>query len=190
MSTNDHNIANNDKEIAILGGGCFWCVEAPLRQLRGVRQITSGYMGGHLVQPSYEAICTGTTGHAEVVRVEFNPAELSYRELLQAFFCIHDPTSLNRQGHDVGTQYRSVIFTLTDNQQLLAQALINELNAAKIWPTPIVTELCAVSQRLTFWPAEHYHQDYYANNPNQPYCQAVVAPKVAKLRKQFFDRLA
>lgn len=187
--------AKDTIETAILGGGCFWCVEAPLRQLRGVRQITAGYMGGHVMQPTYDDICTGTSGHAEVVRIEFSPTELSYRDLLHAFFCIHDPTSLNRQGHDVGPQYRSVIFTLTATQHNAAQAVIGELNAGQHWPAPIVTEvtevteLCAVSQQLTFWPAEPYHQDYYAKNPNQAYCQAVVAPKIAKLRKQFFDRL-
>jgi peptide-methionine (S)-S-oxide reductase len=173
-------------EIATLGGGCFWCTEAALLQLQGVERIVSGYAGGHTEQPDYHSICTGDTGHTEVVQVHFDPAQLDYRTLLQAFFAIHDPTTLNRQGHDVGTQYRSVIFTHSAEQDAIARALITELDAARSWPDPIVT---AVLPAPTFWPAEDYHQDYFAKNPYQSYCQAVAAPKVAKLRKLFVHHL-
>lgn len=173
-------------EIATLGGGCFWCLEAALGQLNGVLAVTSGYCGGHVGQPSYQQVCAGDTGHAEVVRIEFAPAALDYRTLLEAFFAIHDPTTLDRQGHDIGSQYRSVIFTHSPTQEATAEALIAELDAARIWPDPIVT---AVLPAPTFWPAEDYHCDYFARNPYQPYCQAVVAPKVAKLRQKFAARL-
>lgn len=173
-------------EIATLGGGCFWCTEAALLQLRGVERIVSGYAGGHTDNPDYRSICSGDTGHAEVVQVHFDPAQLDYRTLLQAFFAIHDPTTLNRQGHDVGTQYRSVIFTHSAEQDAIARALIAELDAARTWPAPIVT---AVLPAPTFWLAEDYHQDYFAKNPYQSYCQAVAAPKVAKLRKLFVHHL-
>lgn len=173
-------------EIATLGGGCFWCTEAALLQLRGVERIVSGYAGGHTDNPDYRSICSGDTGHAEVVQIHFDPAQLDYRTLLQAFFAIHDPTTLNRQGHDVGTQYRSVIFTHGAEQEAIARALIAELDAARTWPDPIVT---AVLPAPTFWPAEDYHQDYFAKNPYQSYCQAVAAPKVAKLRKLFVHHL-
>lgn len=173
-------------EIATLGGGCFWCVEAALLELRGVCGIVSGYCGGSVDDPSYEQVCRGDTGHAEVVRVEFDPAMIDYRTLLTAFFAIHDPTTPNRQGHDVGTQYRSAIFTHTPEQDAVARALIAEFDAEKIWPQPIVTR---VSPASTFWPAEPYHQNYFAQHPLQPYCQAVVAPKVAKLRQVFAGRL-
>lgn len=173
-------------EIATLGGGCFWCLEAAFLQLDGVVAVTSGYCGGAVDAPSYRQVCDGATGHAEVVRVEFDPARLDYRALLTAFFTIHDPTTLDRQGHDIGSQYRSVIFTHAPEQEATARALIAELDAARVWPDPIVT---AVLPAPTFWPAEEYHQDYYARNPGQGYCLAVVAPKVAKLRRKFADRL-
>lgn len=177
---------SSETEIATLGGGCFWCLEAALRQLAGVHSVVSGYAGGHLEHPDYRSVCGGTSGHAEVVQIRFDPAVIEYRILLEAFFAIHDPTTLDRQGHDVGSQYRSVIFTHTPSQDATARNLIAELNATKIWPARIVT---AVSPAPTFWPAEEEHQDFLANNPFQPYCQAVVAPKVAKLRKAFATRL-
>ncbi|MDI6745963.1 MAG: peptide-methionine (S)-S-oxide reductase MsrA [Rhodocyclaceae bacterium] len=173
-------------ELATLGGGCFWCVEAALKLLDGVIAITSGYSGGAVEKPTYQQICNGDTGHAEVVRVEFDPSTIDYGTLLTAFFTIHDPTTLNRQGNDIGSQYRSVVFTHSPQQADVAQTLIKELNAAHIWPDPIVT---AVLPAPTFWPAEEYHQDYFARNPTQGYCQAVVAPKVTKLRKRFTARL-
>lgn len=173
-------------EIATLGGGCFWCLEASLKLLAGVIRVTSGYAGGWIEQPTYRQVCNGDTGHAEVVRVEFDPAVIDYRTLLTAFFAIHDPTTLDRQGHDIGTQYRSVIFTHAPEQDQTARDLIAALEAAHVWPDPIVT---AVLPAPTFWPAEDYHQDYFAQNPAQPYCRAVVAPKVAKLRQQFAARL-
>ena len=173
-------------ELATLGGGCFWCLEAAFLQLAGVESVVSGYAGGGMPDPDYRSVCDGDTGHAEVVEVRFNPGLIDYGSLLQAFFAIHDPTTPNRQGNDVGSQYRSVIFTHGDQQEKVARELIAELAAAKIWPAPIVT---AVSPAPTFWPAEDYHQNYYANNPQQGYCQAVVAPKAAKLRKVFAGRL-
>lgn len=173
-------------ELATLGGGCFWCLEAALGLLDGVVSVTSGYSGGLVEQPTYRQVCEGTTGHAEVVRIEFDPAVLDYRTLLTAFFAIHDPTMIDRQGHDVGSQYRSVIFTHSPEQAETARALIAELEAAKIWPAPIVT---AVLPAPTFWPAEDYHRDYFAQHPSQPYCHTVVAPKVAKLSQKFVGRL-
>jgi peptide-methionine (S)-S-oxide reductase len=173
-------------ESAVLGGGCFWCLDAVFRELDGVTGVESGYAGGAGERPTYEAVCSGRTGHAEVVRVTFDPAKLSYRDLLAVFFAIHDPTTKNRQGHDIGTQYRSVIFTRSAAQRATAEALVRELSGARLWPAPIVTE---IADDAPFWPAEGYHQDYFANNPAQPYCMAVVAPKVAKFRKQFLDRL-
>jgi peptide-methionine (S)-S-oxide reductase len=166
-------------ETALLGGGCFWCLDAVFREFAGVTSIESGYAGGHTPHPSYEAVCGGDTGHAEVVRVSFDPAVLSYRDLLRVFFTIHDPTTRNRQGNDVGTQYRSVIFALTDAQRTDAKAVIDELDALRVWPDPIVTELTGPA---TFYPAEAYHQDYFERNAAQPYCAYVVAPKVAKFR--------
>jgi peptide-methionine (S)-S-oxide reductase len=173
-------------EVTTLGGGCFWCLEAALGQLDGIASIVSGYAGGQVDQPDYRQVCGGDTGHAEVVRVEFDPAAIDYRTLLTAFFAIHDPTTRDRQGHDVGSQYRSVIFTHSPRQERIARDLIAELERRRIWPDPIVT---AVLPAPTFWPAEDYHQRYFAQNPFQPYCQAVVAPKVAKLRKEFASRL-
>ncbi len=174
------------REAAILGGGCCWCLEAVFDDLAGVEAVESGYAGGTLPNPSYEDVCTGRTGHAEVVRVTFDPAVLSYRDLLTVFFTIHDPTTPNRQGNDVGTQYRSVIFCATPEQRATAEALVRELAAAKLWRDPIVTEIAGPTP---FYQAEAYHQEYFANNGGQPYCQVVVAPKLAKFRKRFADRL-
>ncbi len=169
-----------------LAGGCFWCLEAVYDEMQGIVDVVSGYMGGGLDQPSYEAVCSGTTGHAEVVQVVFDPAVASYRDILEVFFAIHDPTTLNRQGNDVGTQYRSAIFWHDEAQKAEAEALIAELTRAGVFPAPIVTELVPAT---TFWPAEDYHQEYFAHHPNQPYCQFVVSPKVAKFRAKFAGRL-
>ena len=176
----------NPKEVATLGGGCFWCLEAVFEQVRGVDKVESGYAGGRASSPTYKQVCTGTTGHAEVVQITFEPAVVSFRELLDIFFGTHDPTTLNRQGADVGTQYRSVICFHTPEQKEIAEQRIAELNAAKIWPAPIVTEVVPFQ---AFYHAEDYHQGYFRQNPSQPYCQAVVSPKVAKFRKQFTARL-
>jgi peptide-methionine (S)-S-oxide reductase len=173
-------------QTATLGGGCFWCLEAVFEQLRGVVKVESGYAGGAHPHPTYKEVCTGTTGHAEVVQITFDPKEIGFRDLLDVFFVIHDPTTLNRQGADVGTQYRSAIFCHDPEQQRVAQAYIAELNGAGLWPRPIVT---AVVPFTVFHRAEDYHQGYFRANPTQGYCQAVVAPKVAKLRKHFLDRL-
>ncbi len=173
-------------ERATLGGGCFWCLEAAFDQLRGVTRVVSGYAGGRGPNPTYEAVCTGTTGHAEVVQIEFDPAVISFRELVEVFFTIHDPTTPDRQGPDVGTQYRSVIFHHGDDQRAVAQQVIKELEATKVWHDPIVTELVPFT---AFYPAEGYHQGYYRRNANQPYCRAVIAPKVAKLRSEYFAKL-
>jgi peptide-methionine (S)-S-oxide reductase len=170
---------------AVLGGGCFWCLEAVFDELDGVLAVDSGYAGGAAPNPTYEAVCGGRTGHAEVVRVTFDPAKLSLRDLLSVFFTIHDPTTRNRQGNDIGTQYRSVIFCQDDAQRATAQAVVAELTAAKLWPAPIVTEIAGAA---SFYPAEDYHQEYFARNGGQPYCQLVVAPKVAKFRKHFAER--
>jgi peptide-methionine (S)-S-oxide reductase len=172
--------------VATLAGGCFWCIETVFNQLHGVESAVSGYMGGHTVSPTYEDICNGDTGHAEVVQVSFDPAVISYRDLLDIFFTLHDPTQLNRQGNDVGTQYRSAIFWHTSEQQAEAQAVIAELTAARQFDTPIVTEVTAATR---FYPAEDYHQAYFDQNPNQPYCQFVVAPKVAKARQKYAAHL-
>jgi len=175
-----------ERETATLGGGCFWCVEAVLEPLRGVHDVVSGYAGGSVDQPTYEQICTGRTGHAEVVRATFDPAEISFRDILRVFFATHDPTTLNRQGGDVGTQYRSVIFYHSPEQKETAESVIAELDEAGLWEDPIVTE---VSPAPAFFPAEAYHQRYYETNAAQPYCRVVISPKVAKLRKEFSDRL-
>lgn len=169
-----------------LAGGCFWCLEAIFDDLQGVLSVESGYSGGQTPNPTYQDVCNGTTGHAEVVRIKFDPALLPFNDLLRVFFSIHDPTSLNRQGADVGTQYRSAIYYHDESQKQVAEEIIAELQAAQLWPNPIVTE---VSPLTNYYPAEDYHQEYFANNPNQPYCAAVVAPKVAKFRKQFLERL-
>lgn len=172
-------------ETAVLGGGCFWCVEAALKQLQGVVSIESGYMGGRRPNPSYEQVCTGATGHAEVVRVTFDPAVLSYTDLLEVFFTAHDPTTVDRQGNDVGSQYRSVIFA--DETQLpQAQAVIARLTAEQHFADPIVTQVAPLQE---FWKAEDYHQDYFAHHPQQPYCVYVTAPKVAKVRQKFGHRM-
>jgi len=175
-----------NEEIAVLGGGCFWCLEAVFDRLAGVKSVESGYMGGNIDNPTYRQVCSGTTGHVEVVRVTFDLKELSFRDLLEVFFTIHDPTTPNRQGNDVGTQYRSVIFYASDDQRRTAEQVISELNASRVWPNPIVT---TVEPAKKFFVAEDYHQEYYANNSSQPYCQFVVAPKVEKFQKKFADRM-
>ncbi len=169
-------------EIATFGAGCFWCLESALNQLNGVEQALSGYMGGHTQNPDYRSICTGTTGHAEVVQVRFNPEQISFTELCQVFFALHDPTQLNRQGNDVGTQYRSAVFYHTPEQADIAQTIINQLQEQQRFEQPIVTEISPAS---TFYPAEDYHQGYFLQNPSQGYCQFVVAPKMAKFRQLF-----
>jgi len=173
-------------ELATLAGGCFWCLEAVYVELRGVEKVVSGYAGGHVMNPTYREVCSGATGHAEVVQVTFDPAVVSFADILRIFFTIHDPTTLNRQGNDVGTQYRSAIFYHDETQKQVAVEVIDELTKQRVWPNPIVTEVAPLD---TFYPAEEYHQDYFANNPMQPYCQVVVAPKVAKFRKQYFQQL-
>lgn len=175
------------REWATLGGGCFWCLEAVFEQLRGVDKVVSGYAGGTALEPSYEQVCTGQTGHAEVVQVTFDPAAISYRDILDVFFATHDPTTRNRQGADVGTQYRSVAFYHTPEQKRIAEERIAELNAEKIWNAPIVTEVAPLE---AFYPAEGYHQGYFRKNPGQAYCQVVIAPKLAKFRKHFGAALA
>jgi peptide-methionine (S)-S-oxide reductase len=172
--------------VATLGGGCFWCLEAVFEPLRGVVKVESGYSGGDVPEPSYRQVCSGATGHAEVVQVTFDPAALSYREVLEVFFAFHDPTTRNRQGPDVGTQYRSAIFYHTPEQKQTAEQVITELNVAGIWGAPIVTE---VEPFRAFYRAEDYHQSYFRQNAEQPYCQVMIAPKVAKLRQRFADRL-
>ncbi|BBL80156.1 peptide methionine sulfoxide reductase MsrA [Rubrobacter xylanophilus] len=173
-------------ETATLGGGCFWCVEAVFDELRGVERVEPGYSGGHVENPTYEQVCTGRTGHAEVVRVWFDPRQISYRELLEVFFAVHDPTTKDRQGPDVGPQYRSVIFYHDEEQRRTAEEVISELEARGVWERPIVTE---VAPFTAFYPAEEYHRDYFRRNPGQPYCQVVIAPKVAKFRKEYLQRL-
>lgn len=174
------------REIATLGGGCFWCLEAVYQQLRGVEKVDSGYAGGHVRNPSYREVCNGTTGHAEVVQVTFDPQEVSFKEILEVFFTIHDPTTLNRQGADVGTQYRSAIFYHDDEQKVIAEEVIREVGGAGLWSNPIITQVAPVE---TFYKAEAYHQNYYNQNGNQPYCQVVIAPKVVKFRKKYLEQL-
>ena len=166
----------------VLGGGCFWCTEAVFVQVRGVMDVESGYSNGHLAQPSYEAVCTGSTGHNEVVKLVYDSAQISTREVLEIFFVIHDPTTLNRQGNDTGTQYRSGIYFTLPEQEAVAREVISEMGASGVYNRPIVTELVPMTN---YWPAEDYHQDFFARNPNQGYCMAVAAPKVAKFRKTF-----
>jgi len=173
-------------EQATLAGGCFWCIEAVFDQLKGVHSVESGYMGGNTPNPTYEDICGGDTGHAEVVRISFDPKIVSFRELLEVFFVIHDPTTLNMQGNDVGTQYRSAIFYHSPQQQAVAREVIANLDKEKVWSSPIVTEVTAAS---TFHMGEAYHQEYFERNPGQPYCSYVVAPKVAKFKKHFLEKL-
>jgi peptide-methionine (S)-S-oxide reductase len=174
------------EEIATLGGGCFWCLEAVYKELRGVKRVGSGYAGGHVDNPTYRQVCSGRTGHAEVVQVVFDPAELSYADLLLVFFTIHDPTTLDRQGNDIGSQYRSIILTHSDGQRETAHAVLHELSEAKLWDAPVVTEIAPLAN---YYPAEPEHEDYFARNPYAGYCQVVVAPKVRKFRKAFTDRL-
>jgi len=173
-------------EVATLAGGCFWCLEAVFDELKGVESVESGYSGGHVESPSYAQVCDGDTGHAEVVRVTFDPQVLSYRDLLKVFFTIHDPTTLNRQGNDVGTQYRSAIFYHNEGQKKDAEEVIREITATGIWDSPIVTEVTPFDK---FFIAEDYHQEYFKNNPFQGYCRVVIAPKVAKFRHAFAERL-
>lgn len=175
-----------NKEIATLAGGCFWCLEAVFVELRGVEKVVSGYMGGRTLNPTYKQICYEDTGHAEVVQITFDPAVITFKELLEVFFTIHDPTTLNRQGGDVGSQYRSAIFYHSPEQREATEQVVAELTAEAVWPNPIVTEVIAAP---TFYPAEDYHQDYFANNPYQPYCLGVVAPKVSKARQKFMAKL-
>ncbi|HKC48699.1 MAG TPA: peptide-methionine (S)-S-oxide reductase MsrA [Gemmatimonadales bacterium] len=179
MNTTNH-------EVATLAGGCFWCLDAVFRGLKGVEQVVSGYAGGSVANPSYEAVCTGRTGHAEVVQVTFDPAVLGYRDLVEVFFGIHDPTTLNRQGADVGTQYRSAIYYHSAEQERTAREVIAALERDQVFDAPIVTEVAPFTQ---FYPAEEYHQDYFRLNPGQGYCRAVIAPKVAKFRKAHLERL-
>jgi peptide-methionine (S)-S-oxide reductase len=178
---------DNTKNIATLAGGCFWCLEAVYDELKGVISVESGYSGGHALNPSYEQVCRGNTGHAEVVRITFDPKVISFKDLLNIFFTVHDPTTLNRQGADVGTQYRSAIFYHDEEQKGIAEEVIREITEAGIWDDPIVTEVTPFER---FYLAEEYHQEYFANNPYQGYCRAVVAPKVAKFRKQYQEMLA
>ncbi len=173
-------------ETAILGGGCFWCVEAAIKQLEGVETVRSGYMGGHIANPTYQQVCSGRSGHVEVAEVIFDPTVISYNDLLHVFFTLHDPTTLNRQGNDVGEQYRSVIFYRDEAQKKIAKEVIAELTRDKVFRGPIVT---AIEPASTFYVAEDYHQDYFANNSMQPYCMFVVAPKVQKIREKYAQRL-
>lgn len=177
---------NGNLETATLAGGCFWCVEAVFDDLKGVEDVVSGYSNGHTQNPTYREVCNGDTGHAEVIQIKFDPEVISYRDLLKVFFAVHDPTTFNRQGADVGTQYRSAIFYHSPEQEKTAREVIGELDAEHIWDAPIVTEVAPVTN---YFPAEDYHQEYFANNPGVPYCAAVVAPKVAKFRQKFLDKL-
>jgi peptide-methionine (S)-S-oxide reductase len=176
----------NDKPVVTLGGGCFWCLEAVYAELQGVVKMASGYAGGTVANPTYQQVCSGNTGHAEVVQVTFDPEVTTFEEILGVFFSIHDPTTLNRQGADVGTQYRSVIFYENEEQKEAAEQFISKITAEQIFPDPIVTEVAPLG---TFYEAEEYHQDYYKNNSEQPYCQVVVAPKVARFRKAYAHKL-
>ena len=177
---------NSQTEITTLGGGCFWCLEAVYDQLEGVLDVVSGYAGGHIPNPDYRSVCNGTTGHAEVVQVAFDPGVISFKEILEVFFTIHDPTTLNRQGADVGTQYRSAIFYHSEAQKTAAEDVVAEFEAQKIWDNPIVTEITPLE---VFYPAEEYHQEYFQRNPYQGYCQVVIAPKVTKFRQKYAHRL-
>jgi len=173
-------------EVATLAGGCFWCLEAIFREVDGVEEAVSGYTGGATVDPTYQEVCSNTTGHAEAVQLTFNPGKISYREILQIFFSVHDPTTLNRQGEDVGTQYRSAIFYHNDRQRAIAEALVRELNEAHLWDKPIVTQVVPLGK---FYVAEDYHREYFSRHPEQSYCQAVISPKISKFRKQWTERL-
>jgi peptide-methionine (S)-S-oxide reductase len=184
--TTDDRVNGSAREVATLGGGCFWCLEAVYQELRGVEKVESGYSGGHVLNPTYRAVCSETTGHAEVVQVTFDPSVVSYKDILEVYFTIHDPTTLNRQGADVGTQYRSVIFFHDDEQRAVAERVISDLESEGIWSEPIVTEVAPFDE---FYAAEDYHQNYFRNNGFQPYCQVIVEQKVAKFHKQKLDRL-
>ncbi|HZV62605.1 MAG TPA: peptide-methionine (S)-S-oxide reductase MsrA [Methylophilaceae bacterium] len=175
----------NDK-LAVFAGGCFWCLEPVFSQLKGVHNVVSGYIGGHAANPTYKQVCNGDTGHAEAIQIEFDPAEISFEELLEIFFASHDPTTPNRQGNDVGTQYRSAVFCQDDEQRHITEQVIRRMNEEKVFRSPIVTEINAAG---TFYPAEDYHQRYYENNPNQPYCMVVAAPKVAKIRAKYSNKI-
>ena len=181
-----NNSQPQDRETATLAGGCFWCLEAIYDELRGIEDVVSGYSGGSVPNPSYEMVCTGTTGHAEVVQITFDSKVISFKQILQVFFTIHDPTTLNRQGPDVGTQYRSAIFYHSPEQKATAEQLIAELEASKVWDHPIVTKVTPFER---FYPAEAHHQEYFKRNPDQAYCRIVIAPKVAKFRKRYLDEL-
>src|SRR5262249_47890835 len=176
----------SNRETAIFGGGCFWCIEAVFDSLQGVESVESGYAGGHVENPTYRQVCGGDTGHAEVVRVTFDPGVVSYRDLLDVFFTVHDPTTLNRQGNDMGTQYRSVIFYTSEEQHRQAEQAIKEWNAARTWPAPIVTSIEPAGK---FYVAEDYHQEYFVNNPSQPYCLMTIPPKLKKLRQKFAEKI-
>ncbi|GEA13503.1 peptide-methionine (S)-S-oxide reductase MsrA [Alteromonas sp. KUL49] len=173
-------------QVATLAGGCFWCIESAFNSVDGVVSAFSGYAGGHIDNPSYKAVCTGETGHAEVVQVTFDANSISYREILEIFFSLHNPTQLNRQGNDVGTQYRSAVFYHNEDQKAQAEAIIDEITKEEIWPDPVVTEVVAINN---YYQAEDYHQDYFKNNPQNQYCSMVVAPKLAKFKKTFAARL-
>jgi peptide-methionine (S)-S-oxide reductase len=176
----------NDREVATLGGGCFWCTEAVFQDLRGVEKVQSGYSGGHVPNPTYEEVCGKGTGHAEVIQVTFDPSVVTFRELLEVFFTVHDPTTPNRQGADVGPQYRSAIFFHSPEQKAVAEEVIRDVNERQLWGAPVVTE---VAEFAEFYPAESYHDDYFRRNPYQGYCQVVIAPKVSKFRKQYLEKL-
>ena len=184
MGVENSGAADPPLATATFAGGCYWCTEAVYAELKGVKSVTSGYIGGAVPNPTYKDVCTGQTGHAEAIQIEYDPAVVSFQKLLEVFFATHDPTTLNRQGADVGTQYRSGIFYHDDEQKRVAEEVIMKLNQARVFPGPIVTE---VTKATIFYPAEDYHQDYFAKNPYQPYCQAAAAPKVAKVRKVFKD---
>ena len=186
MNQNNGSRSNDGLQLATLAGGCFWCLEAVYNELRGVESVVSGYAGGEVPNPTYEAVCSETTGHAEVVQIAFDPDAVSFRELLEVFFTIHDPTTLNRQGNDVGTQYRSAIFFHDEEQRLISEDVIEEMTVAGLWDDPIVTEVTALD---AFYVAEEYHQRYFEKNPFQPYCFVVVRPKVSKFRKKFVSKL-
>ena len=175
-----------EREVATLGGGCFWCLDGIYRQLKGVESVVSGYAGGTKPNPSYREVCGGNTGHAEVVQITYDPSQITYRDLVDVFFTIHDPTTPDRQGGDIGPQYRSIILTHSDEQARIAREAIADVTAEGVWDDPIVTHIESLT---TFYPAEAYHQDYFANNPNQPYCQVVIAPKVAKFRRKYLEKL-
>lgn len=185
-SEHSKTVFSRQIEVATLGGGCFWCMEAVFSELRGVEKVESGYSGGALADPTYEQVSTGKTGHAEVVQVNFNPKVISFKEILKIFFTMHDPTTLNRQGADVGTQYRSVIFYHNDEQKVTAEQVIKEITEAKIWNAPIVTQ---IEPFKAFYKAEDYHKDYFKEHPEQPYCKLVIAPKIAKLREHYHKKL-